>query len=117
MSPLAGRAGPHKGDGPCPPGKALPARVPLCSVPWLTNFGTKHANSSPAAFTATQADIDYIVYLLNVRVPSERQTLKEREAVFRRGEPLKLDLTSEEGAAASPRRGARRPSGTGRVAG
>ena len=50
-------------------------------VPWLTNFGPKYANyaatlgSSPADVTATQADIAYIIYLLNDRVPSERQTL------------------------------------------
>ncbi|MEO5916118.1 MAG: hypothetical protein ABIS50_17915 [Luteolibacter sp.] len=50
-------------------------------VPWLTNFGPKLSNYAatltldPAEVTATQADIGYIVYLINVRVPSERQTL------------------------------------------
>ncbi len=50
-------------------------------VPWLTNFGPKLANYAatlgiaPADVTATRTDIDYIVYLINVRVPAERQTL------------------------------------------
>jgi len=50
-------------------------------IPWLTNFSPKLANYAttlgllPAEVTATQADISYIVYLLNVRIPNERQTL------------------------------------------
>lgn len=50
-------------------------------VPWLTNFGPKLANYAftlgldPAEVTQTQAEIDFLVYLLNVRVPAERQTL------------------------------------------
>ena len=50
-------------------------------VPWLINFGPKYANYSatlgidPADVASTQADIDFVVYLLNVRVPAERQTL------------------------------------------
>ena len=50
-------------------------------VPWLTNFGPKLTNHSntlgllPAEVAATQADIDYVSYLINVRLPAERQTL------------------------------------------
>src|SRR6478672_10315122 len=50
-------------------------------VPWLTNFSPKLGNYaatlgiSPAELAATQADIDYVVYLINVRVPAERQSL------------------------------------------
>lgn len=50
-------------------------------VPWLTNFGPKLSNYAatlgllPADVTATQADIGYVIYLINVRVPAERQSL------------------------------------------
>jgi hypothetical protein len=50
-------------------------------VPWLTNFGPKLSNYAatlgllPAEVTETQADIAYITYLINVRVPAERQSL------------------------------------------
>ncbi|MES2474623.1 MAG: hypothetical protein V4640_02500 [Verrucomicrobiota bacterium] len=51
------------------------------SVPWMTNFGPKLANYavtlglSPAEVTATQTDIAYVIYLINERVPAERQSL------------------------------------------
>ena len=50
-------------------------------IPWLTNFSPKLSNYAttlgllPAEVTATQADIAFVIYLLNVRLPSERQTL------------------------------------------
>jgi hypothetical protein len=50
-------------------------------IPWLTNFGPKLSNYAatlglaPTDVTATQTDIGYLIYLINVRVPSERQTL------------------------------------------
>ena len=50
-------------------------------IPWLVNFGPKFANYAVTlGFTVpeveqTQNEIDYLVYLLNVRVPAERQTL------------------------------------------
>jgi hypothetical protein len=50
-------------------------------VPWLTNFGPKLANYAatlnldPADVTSTQADIGYVIYLINVRIPAERQSL------------------------------------------
>ena len=50
-------------------------------IPWLTNFGPKLSNYAatlgllPADVTATQADINYVIYLINVRVPAERQSL------------------------------------------
>ena len=50
-------------------------------VPWLTNFGPKLSNYAatlgllPAEVTETQADIGYVTYLINVRVPVERQSL------------------------------------------
>ncbi|MEO5912926.1 MAG: hypothetical protein ABIS50_01750 [Luteolibacter sp.] len=50
-------------------------------VPWLTNFGPKLSNYAAtlglllADVTTTQADISYVIYLLNVRVPAERQSL------------------------------------------
>lgn len=62
------------------PGSPIP-NVEADLVPWLTNFGPKYANYAttlgmlPAEVTATQADVGYIVYLVNVRLPAERQTL------------------------------------------
>lgn len=50
-------------------------------IPWLTNFSPKLANYAatlglqPAEVTAIQADVSYLIYLLNVRLPHERQTL------------------------------------------
>lgn len=50
-------------------------------IPWLTNFGPKLSNYAatlgllPADVTSTQADINYVIYLINVRVPAERQSL------------------------------------------
>lgn len=50
-------------------------------IPWLTNFGPKLSNYAatlgldPADVTDTQADINYVIYLINVRVPAERQSL------------------------------------------
>ncbi len=50
-------------------------------IPWLTNFSPKLSNYAatlgllPAEVTATQADIAYVIYLINVRVPAERQSL------------------------------------------
>lgn len=50
-------------------------------VPWLTNFIPKYQNYAatlgmdPAAVIATVADANYMIYLINERVPSERQTL------------------------------------------
>ncbi len=62
------------------PGSPVPnSEVDL--VPWLGNFGPKLANYAttlgllPAEVTASQADVNYIIYLLNVRLPLERQTL------------------------------------------
>ncbi len=62
------------------PGSPVPiSEVEL--IPWLTNFSPKLANYAttlgllPAEVTATQEDADYLIYLLNVRIPSERQTL------------------------------------------
>jgi hypothetical protein len=50
-------------------------------VPWLGNFSAKLSNYaatldlSPAQVTQTQDEIAYLVYLLNERIPLERQTL------------------------------------------
>lgn len=50
-------------------------------IPWLTNFGPKLSNYAvtlsldPDEVTQTRTEIDYVIYLLNVRVPAERQTL------------------------------------------
>lgn len=50
-------------------------------IPWLTNFSPKLSNYAatlgllPAEVTATQTDISYVIYLINVRVPAERQSL------------------------------------------
>jgi hypothetical protein len=50
-------------------------------VPWLGNFREKLANYAVTLgltvpeVEQTQSEIDYAVYLINVRVPSERQTL------------------------------------------
>jgi hypothetical protein len=50
-------------------------------IPWLVNFGPKFANYAVTLgfdvpeVEQTQNEVDYLVYLLNVRVPAERQTL------------------------------------------
>jgi hypothetical protein len=50
-------------------------------IPWLINFSAKLPNYAvtlgldPADVTQTQAEIAYLVYMLNVRVPATRQTL------------------------------------------
>lgn len=62
------------------PGSPVP-HIETELVPWLTNFGPKLANYaatlglSPEEVAASQADAAYIIYLLNVRLPAERQTL------------------------------------------
>jgi hypothetical protein len=50
-------------------------------VPWLTNFGPKLTHYAvtltldPMEVTQTRLEIDYLIYMLNVRLPYERQTL------------------------------------------
>lgn len=50
-------------------------------APWLTNFGQKLATyATTLGITVpeaeqTQVEIDYLIYLLNVRLPHERQTV------------------------------------------
>ncbi len=50
-------------------------------VPWLTNFGPKLSQYAvtltlePGEVTQARLEIDYLIYLINVRVPYERQTL------------------------------------------
>ena len=61
-------------------GSPIPT-VEVDLIPWLGNFSAKLANYAatlgldPAEVTQTQAEIAYLVYMLNVRVPAERQTL------------------------------------------
>lgn len=51
-------------------------------VPWLINYSAKLANYAatlgmdPAEVTQTQTEIGYVIYMLNERVPWERQTLQ-----------------------------------------
>lgn len=62
------------------PGSPVP-NIEAELVPWLTNFSPKLSNYAntlgltPAEVTATQTDIGYVTYLVNVRLPAERQTL------------------------------------------
>jgi hypothetical protein len=62
------------------PGSPIP-RSENELVPWLSNFGQKISNYAavlgitvPEA-EQTQTEIDYLIYLLNVRLPHERQTV------------------------------------------
>lgn len=62
------------------PGSPVP-RIESELIPWLMNFGPKleaHApglDLSPAEIAATLADIHYITYMVNVRIPWLRQSL------------------------------------------
>ena len=80
-------------------------------VPWLTNFGQKLAQyATTLGFTVpeveqTQVEIDYVIYLLNVRLPYVRQTQSatvEYKNFILSGDPLLPAPTSLPGSVPPP---------------